>query len=40
MMGVLAALLVALWYLPTRFYPEEEKELRTQIREAIRERFL
>jgi pimeloyl-ACP methyl ester carboxylesterase len=35
----LAVLLGGLWYLLTDFYPEEEKELRTQLRESVKESF-
>ena len=35
----LAVLLGGLWYLLTAFYPEEEKELRTQLRESVKESF-
>ena len=35
----LAVPLGGLWYLLTDFYPEEEKELRTQLRESVKESF-
>jgi len=37
--AVLVALFGGLWYLVTDAYREEEKELRTQLREAVKERF-
>lgn len=35
----IVAVLFAVWYLGTDFYAEEEKELRTQVREAVKESF-
>ena len=35
----LAVLLGGLWYLLTDFYPEEEKQLRSQLRETVKESF-